>query len=186
MAVSSPRMQVLSRVMNTITGLVLLGTAIGSHASQLNWVSPAGSVAFGSSVAVLPNGNIVVTDPCDPSGGAAYLYSPNRTLISKVVGVSPGFSSCSANPGTIEIHVLKNGNYLLAYPRRPNGSMLEVGMVAWASGTTGLSGVISDANALLGSKAEDRIGSDGITLLANGNYVMGQWLVQRGWCSHLG
>lgn len=55
--------------------------------------------------------------------------------------------------------------------------MFSVGMVAWASGTTGLSGVISDANALLGSKADDRIGSDGITLLANGNYVVrsSQW-----------
>ena len=36
---------------------------------------PASRDPRGSRVAVLPNGNIVVTDPLGPSGGTAYLYS---------------------------------------------------------------------------------------------------------------
>ena len=47
---------------------------------QFDIIGPPGSVHFGTSVTVLPNGNVVVTDPDFDSGmatqaGAVYLYN---------------------------------------------------------------------------------------------------------------
>ena len=165
------------RIMSAILGAFLLFAGSGGQAAQVIWSGPASSVAFGFAVKVLPNGNIVVVDPCDPAGGAAYLYSPNQTQISKVTGISPGFVStnCSTpvSNSTIKIVVLKNGNYLITNYLWKNGATSDLGMVAWASGTSGLSGVISAANAFVGSSSGDYVGSDGIAVLANGNYVIG-------------
>lgn len=165
------------RVMSAIFGAFLLFAFSGSQAAQVNWAGPPGSVGFGFAVKVLPNGNIVVVDPCDPAGGAAYLYSPNQTQISKVTGISTDFitSNCGTpiTNSTIKIVVLKNGNYLITNFMWKNGTTPNLGMVAWASGVSGLSGVISAANAFVGSSSGDYIGSNGIALLANGNYVIG-------------
>src|SRR5262245_38124951 len=63
-----------------------------AYAGQTDIPGPAGSGAFGSSVSVLPNGNIVVIDPSfDAPGpvadvGAVYLYSPTGVLISTLKG----------------------------------------------------------------------------------------------------
>jgi len=46
------------------------------------------------------------------------------------------------------------------------------GAVTWVSGTTGLNGVVSAANSLVGSKTSDHVGSQGVTVLTNGNYVV--------------
>src|SRR5439155_1919769 len=46
------------------------------------------------------------------------------------------------------------------------------GAVTWGSGSTGVSGTISDANSLVGSDPGDGVGYNGITLLSNGNYVI--------------
>jgi hypothetical protein len=162
----------IQRIITAITGSVCLLMAHASLAAQVDILGPSGSVAFGSRVAVLPNGNMVITDPRDPSGGAAYLYSANRTLISKVIGVNPRADSFSAFD-TIKIVVLTNGNYLLVNRHWDNGSVTDVGMVAWGSETSGISGAISSANALIGSTSGDEVGQDGVTVLTNGNYVVG-------------
>ncbi|MFT3807111.1 Calx-beta domain-containing protein [Arenimonas sp.] len=140
-------------------------------AGQVDWQGPAGSLKFGAQVAVLPNGNIVVTDPADPAGGAAYLYRPDHTLISKVTGVNPG-ATPTADYETIKIVVLKNGNYVLVNTGWSSASTPGVGMVAWGSATTGISGVISASNALVGSVQGDYVGSDGVMPLSNGNYIV--------------
>jgi hypothetical protein len=69
---------------------VLLVLAGAAQAAQLTIDGPVGSGEFGRTVTVLPNGNIVVTDPgFDAQGpvadvGAVHLYRPNGTLISTV------------------------------------------------------------------------------------------------------
>jgi hypothetical protein len=147
--------------------------ALGSgdlHAAQIDLVGPPGSVAFGAQVAVLPNGNLVVTDPRRSPDGAAYLYSPDLELISKVTNICPGTGSF-APLDSVRIVVLKNGNYLLTNSLWKNGSTSSAGMVAWASGETGLQGAISSTNALVGNRADDNVG-DRVHALANGNYVV--------------
>ena len=65
-----------------------------SAATQIDIPGPNGSVQFGSSVTVLPNGNIVVTDPGFNGGigvnaGAVYLYNGSSgALISTLTGMT--------------------------------------------------------------------------------------------------
>jgi len=64
----------------------------------------------------------------------------------------------------------------------PTGALADVGAVTWCSGTTGIpynestvGAIVSYSNSLYGALGNDRIGSDGVTALTNGNYVV---------CSH--
>jgi hypothetical protein len=152
--------------------LAMVIAACSGHAqsAQIHIEGPPGSVGFGAQIAVLPNGNIVVTDPRRAPNGAAYLYSPTGQQISTVENISTAHSFTPFD--SVKIVVLNNGNYLLVNTRWQNGSLIDAGMVAWASGEVGLSGTISSANALVGTTAEDRIGLFEVLPLANGNYVV--------------
>jgi hypothetical protein len=169
-------MNSLSAFGRLVTLLVLISSSVLAlpslaQPSKIDLDGPPGSVAFGANVAVLPNGNLVVTDPRRPPNGAAYLFSPDLDLISTVSNVAPG-----AGEGTpldaVQIIVLTNGNYLLANKNWHNGTGFRLGMVAWASGDQGLSGAISADNALVGSTNGDRVGVFDIKPLPNGNYVV--------------
>jgi hypothetical protein len=151
-------------------GFLMLGAG-RPYAAQFDLVGPPGSVGFGAQVAVLPNGNLVVTDPRRPPDGAAYLYSSDMELISAVTNIFPN-TGAGASLDSVKIVVLRNGNYLLVNPTWKNGAAFKAGMVAWASGETGLDGAISSANALVGVSYDDQVGSGGVEVLANGNYVV--------------
>jgi hypothetical protein len=58
-------------------GICALALAPSVRAAQVDIHGPLGSVAFGTSVTELSNGNFVVTDPNGPVAavGAVYLYS---------------------------------------------------------------------------------------------------------------
>ncbi len=78
---------------------------------------PAGSGAFGTTVAVLPNGNVVVTDPTYSKGGltsigAVYLYN-GATLA--VISILKG-STTGDEVGKGGIMVLSNGKYVVSSP----------------------------------------------------------------------
>lgn len=124
-------------------------------------------MAFGSSVAVLPNGNIVVTDPfCLSNMGAVYLYGPGGTLISSVTG-----GTANDYVGLYGVTVLANGNFVILSRQWHNGAVAQAGAVTWVNGVTGLSGVVSVANSLVGTTFQDDVGGGGVTALTNGNYV---------------
>ena len=77
--------------------------------SSTDLVGPTGSGVFGTSVVVLPNGNLVVTDPqFDPNQlGAVYLINPvTHKIISKLSGA---FYDMVGYGG---VAVLKNGDFL--------------------------------------------------------------------------
>jgi Repeat of unknown function (DUF5650) len=137
--------------------------------------TPAGSVAFGSYVAVLPNGNIVVVDYNAPalisgsqkqSAGAVYLYSPNGVLINFFSGSTP-----NDNVGSGGITVLRNGNFVVASPGWHNQGA-NAGAVTWVDGAVGMSGTVSESNSIVGTNNDDRVGRYEITALENGNYVI--------------
>ena len=50
--------------------------------------------------------------------------------------------------------------------------MVDSGAVTWGDGTTGVDGPVSESNSLVGSAANDKVGSGGVILLNNGNYVV--------------
>ncbi|MDB6131781.1 MAG: Cadherin proteinputative collagen-binding protein [Verrucomicrobiales bacterium] len=148
-------------------------TLFAAHANQVRMDAPPGSGFYGSDMAALPNGNIVVTDPeYDAPGpvsnvGAAYLYD-GRTLelISVLTGTRAGDSV------GVSITVLKNGNYLIGSPGWANGGKAKAaGALTWGSAVTGVSGRVSPDNSLVGTAAADRAGSGLIYPLSNGNAV---------------
>ncbi|MGB8253603.1 MAG: hypothetical protein WCF08_10340, partial [Anaerolineaceae bacterium] len=101
---------------------ILLGGLLGNidpvtagvSSTQSDIVGPPGSGQFGDSVAALPNGNIVVTDPLYDDGmitdvGAVYLYNgATRALISTLTGSTAGDAVGSGG-----VIVLTNGNYVV-------------------------------------------------------------------------
>lgn len=139
-------------------------------AAQIDIVGPADSGAFGTSVTVLPNGNIVVTDPDAGASktGAVYLYDPDRHLISRLSGSSP-----NDRVGSDGIIVLASGNFVVCSPDWSNAAAPDAGAATWVDGRTGLSGVVSARNSLVGTTVGDRVGfANRIVALSNGNYVV--------------
>jgi hypothetical protein len=69
-------------------------------ARPLDIPGPPGSHAFGTAVAVLQNGNFVVTDPYAQNGamnvGAVYLYRPDGPLIDFFSGSTAGIEANAA------------------------------------------------------------------------------------------
>ena len=66
---------------------------------------------------------------------------------------------------------LTNGNYVVSSPDWTNGEAAGAGAVTWGSGTAGVSGPVSATNSLVGSTANDSVGTS-VTALSNGNYVV--------------
>lgn len=152
---------------------VVLAIATLSAAYAQDIPAPPGSDSFGRAVAVLANGNIIVTDPFFnvPGGasgaGAVFLYQPDGQLISQLVGsrtedwVSLG--------GLI---VLPGGHALVVSPYWDNGTAVDAGAVTFIDGNTGVHGIVGVNNSLVGSRTEDRVGAGGTAVLTNGNYVV--------------
>ncbi|HSD85021.1 MAG TPA: hypothetical protein VLG46_14230, partial [Anaerolineae bacterium] len=150
------------------------GTLLALAAAQTDIIGPVGSEVFGRWVVVLPNGNIVVTDPYyDAPGpitdtGAVYLYNGGTgVLISQLTG-----SQANDQVGSGGVVTLTNGNYVVLSPAWDNSATADAGAVTWGSGTTGITGVVSSTNSLVGSTAGDQVGADGVIALSNGNYVV--------------
>ena len=137
-----------------VTIAILLG-CMSAFSAQLDIKGPPGSGAFGTIVTRLSNGNFVVTDPLyDAPGpvrdvGAVYLYDGKTyKMISRLTG-----SRAGDKIGTL-VFPLKNGNYVVCSQDWANGT----GAATWCSGTTGINGVVSAANSLVGSQPGDRVG----------------------------
>src|SRR5450631_516498 len=129
-------------------GISALALSLPVPAAQVDIQGPLGSVAFGTSVTALSNGNFVVTDPNGPVSaiGAVYLYSPSGTLISTLTG-----SSTNDHIGSGGVVVVVGGNFVVQSPQWNNVGAAGAGAVTWVNGSTGLSGVISTSNSLVGT-----------------------------------
>jgi hypothetical protein len=69
------------------------------------------------------------------------------------------------------IATLSNGNYVVHSAGWNNGAVVNAGAVTFGSGVSGVSGVISLANSLVGTSPNDEVGFS-VRALANGNYVV--------------
>jgi hypothetical protein len=89
------------------------------------------------------------------------------------VGSNPG-----DEVGLGGLTALSNGNYVVRSLFWSGGN----GAVTWGDGGAGVSGAVSEANSLVGSNRNDAVGIGGITVLINGNYVVGSpsWNGNRG------
>jgi len=139
----------------------LISTLTGSQAND--------SVG-GSSLIALSNGNfIVVSSNWNAGRGAATFVNGTTGLTGTVsssnslVGATPG-----DNVGGNYVYILQNNNYIVFSSSWNTG----FGAATFGSGTTGISGLVSSSNSLVGSQAGDQVGGYGITELPTGNYVV--------------
>jgi hypothetical protein len=142
------------------------------RAASQDILGPSGSGEFGHTITILSNGNFVITDPSFDDGsikdaGAVYLYNgATNELISSLKGSSPG-----DRVGAGGVVVMTNGNFVVGSPYWNNGTAIHAGAATWINASTGLNGVVSQSNSLVGSSSDDEV-SVLIVALTNGNYVV--------------
>jgi hypothetical protein len=157
------------------------GVVSGSN-SLVGSSSDAHIGSFG--IVTLTNGNYVVPNPYWDNGSVADVgavtWGSGTTGITGTVNSANSLIGANAYdrigaPSTIEsqgIIALSNGNYLISSPRWDNETRPDAGAVTWASGISGISGIVSSTNSLVGTKAYDRLGDFKIAVLPSGNYVI--------------
>ena len=157
-----------------------------SAANSLVGGSKAGLVGFGGVIA-LTNGNYVVSSPHWNNGsvlwagsvtwgngtsGTKGVVSAANSLVGGSANDMLGDDTWSYDGGVV---ALSNGNYLVLAPVWDNGSVIDAGSVTWGNGMGGTAGVVSAANSLVGSTANDNIGDDfwgRVIELTNSSYVV--------------
>jgi hypothetical protein len=139
-----------------------------SAANSLVGSNPGDQVgAFG--ISALGNGNYVVFSPFWNGNRGAVTWGSGAAGVSGPI--SAANSLVGSNPGdqvgSTSVTPVGNGNYVVGSAYW-NGNR---GAATWGSGVAGVTGVVSEANSLVGSNPGDYVGSRGITVVGNGNYV---------------
>ncbi len=173
-----------SSVIAVVFTLISMAAATMAFASSRRDIQgPGDSARFGAAVKVLPNGNIVVTDP-DYNipgalrAGAVYLYDGDTgQMISKITG-----SSADDHIANYGITVCANGGYYFRSSLWNNGGAADAGAITFGNPETGVSGTVGAANSMIGTSSNEQIGLGDEYLLSNGNYILShtQWNGNRG------
>ncbi len=167
-----------------IVWILLSGTTL-VQATKVDITGPSGSVAFGTSVTVLSNGNFVVTDPHAShegmaNAGAVHLYHRDGSLVSTLTG-----SSADDYVGG-RVYEVGESNFVVTSPSWSNGAANDAGAVTWVDGEEGLAGVVSSDNSLVGTASNDRIGWEGVVTVGDGKYVVISPLWSNGAATQVG
>lgn len=149
---------------------------VGSISSSNSLVGTSTNDQIGTSILVLNNDNYIVNTRSWDNGSiinaGSVTWANGNTGITGVVSLSNSLVGTTANDN-VGYHVvaLTNGNYIVLSPDWDHGALTDVGAVTWASGSTGLTGAISPTNSLIGSTANDQVGSGLGAALTNGNFI---------------
>ncbi|TCT01090.1 MBG domain-containing protein [Aquabacter spiritensis] len=164
-------------------GAVTWGSGTGgvsglvSSANSLVGSTASDTVGLGG-VLALANGNYVVQSPYWDNGGitnaGAATWGSGTGGIVGAVSSTNSLVGGKANDqvGLHGVTALTNGNYVVLSPNWDNGSVSDAGAATWGNGTTGVSGLVSSTNSLVGSTANNQVSYQGVTALTNGNYVV--------------
>ncbi|GAA4365249.1 hypothetical protein GCM10023185_35400 [Hymenobacter saemangeumensis] len=135
----------------------------------------------GTGITALSNGNYVVSSPNWDNGSVvnvgAATWGNGATGLTGVVSTANSLVGTTANDqvsgGSFgSVMALYNGNYVVSSINWDNGSVVNAGAATWCNGATGLTGVVNAANSLVGSSANDQVGSR-LTALLDGDYIVG-------------
>jgi hypothetical protein len=152
-----------------------------SSANSLVGSNPNDNVCL--TTILLANGNYVVMSYLWNEKRGAVTFGNAESGITGVVSASNSLVGNNPNDrvgggnNLRGIIALTNGDYVVSSSFW-NG---DAGAVTWGNGTTGISGVVSSSNSLVGSSPRDLVGDgsrnmvipvDGINALPNGNYVV--------------
>lgn len=168
-------------------GAVTWGSSDTGFGAALVVVSAANSLVGGSAndhvgsfVTHLTNGNYVILSHEWDNPSPAAIDAGATTWGNGYTGTVGLVSSANSLVGTTAsdslisfVTALSNGNYVVSNGAWDNGVVENAGAVTWGDGTTGIHGVISAANSLVGTSGFDNVGGNQIVALSNGNYVVG-------------
>ncbi len=154
-------------------GAVYLYRPNGTLVSRLTGSSDGDQVGQ-EQIIVLPSGNFLVRAPYWGVGNQGAV-----TWCSSTLGCDGAVAASNSLVGSSDsdyvgesVHVLKNGSYVVLTPRWDEAAMVNVGAVTWGSAVSGVTGVISISNSLLGSHESDNVGFGGLVPLNNGSYIV--------------
>lgn len=157
---------------------IIIDTSGGYPQYQLIDPQSGSGSDFGFDLLPLSNGNVAVSKPGAGTAGAVFLFDGfSGSLISAVTG-SAGTDEVSSG-GLTE---LTNGNFVISSPSFGGTN----GAATLVDGSSGLSGVVSSANSLVGFVAGDMVSSGGVTALTNGNYVVSSPMWDNGGAANAG
>ena len=131
---------------------------------------------IGGAITILTNGNFVVRSTFWNNGtvnrAGAVTWIDGTNGLNGVVSAANSLVGSANNDrvGNGGVTALTNGNYVVGSFFWDNGTISNAGAATWGDGTTGVSGVISETNSLVGSSNDDRVND--VTALTNGNYVV--------------
>lgn len=163
-----------SATYGSAVGAVYLYDVSGALISTLTG-DMAGDNVGGGGVTVLEDGNFVVNSPKWHSNTGAVTWVNGVTGRNEVVSAQNSVVGNSTGYGEAQtVTPLKNGAYLICMPYWKNGTIPNVGAVAWSSSASPLVGELSAENALVGSSNSDLVGmgTQAVKVLKNGNYVV--------------
>ncbi|MBI2753527.1 MAG: filamentous hemagglutinin N-terminal domain-containing protein [Betaproteobacteria bacterium] len=163
-----------------ITGTVAAGNSLVGTAS--------GDQVGLDGVTALTNGNYVVRSPKWNGNVGAATFGNGATGVTGTVSASNSLvgsvafdlATCTEGCNEVTVIAFSNGNYAVVSSGWDNGTTTDVGAVTFGSGTTGVSGTVSAANSLIGTKASDSVGSGGVTGMSNGNFVVNSLFADNG------
>ena len=169
-----------------VSGTSGISGAVSSSNSLVG--STANDQVGNGGITALPNGNYVVLSSNWHHGGTAnegaVTWGSGTSGVSGEVASTNSLGGSTANDlsGNASITMLPNGNYVVRIPQWDHGATADAGAVTWGSGTSGISGAVSSSNSLVVSTAGDRVGSSGISVVYNSNFVVGSyfWNESRG------
>jgi hypothetical protein len=148
-----------------------------SAANSLVGSSAGDRVGFNTSgVVELSTGHYVVKSWGWDSGTAtdagAVTWGDGTSGITGEVSVANSLVGSTAADEVGDVIALSNGNYVVISLSWDDGWAMDAGAVTWGSGTTGITGVVSSTNSLVGTLAADVVGEGGVVELSDGNYVV--------------
>ena len=157
-------------------GAVTLGNGTtgitGAVSSSNSLVGTNPSDTAGSIIIPLANGNFVVSSNNWNLKRGAFTWVDGSVGLTGAISSTNSLVGSTENDGlSINYKPLANGNYVINLPNWDNGSVVDAGASIWGNGLTGVRGVISTSNSLVGSRSNDNIGSN-IVAFSNGNYVL--------------
>jgi hypothetical protein len=133
--------------------------------TQIMDLTPVEYSNFGTKVAKLVGGNIIVHEfqnSTFPSAGTIRVYNPTTAqLINTISG-----DDVDDRLGSGGIYPLLNGNFLIVSSEDDVGGLVDAGSVILADSD----GVI--ISTISGDQEDDKIGSEGITILSNGTFLI--------------
>jgi hypothetical protein len=121
---------------------------------------------------VLSNNNYLVDSPLWNGNRGAVTWGDGRIGVRGLISEANSLVGSEPNDGVgfPDVTLLSNGNYVVVSPNWNGGFVNGHGAATWGDGSTGVRGVISAANSLVGANPGDHVGS--VTPLSNGNYVV--------------